>query len=433
MFFRRDGKAVLTASMDGNARLWEIPSGKLIEEMPGLVTVRGSYLPNTGQRIAISGDGSRVLTSMLRSSESRQTAQLWDGITGKPVGRRLDHEGMLRAVTLSQDGRIALTGGNDKTARLWDARTGAPLRSPLYHQDEVLAVALSLDGKLALTGSSDWTARIWDVATCAPLGDPLRHQKHVFSVNFLPHSRSVLTGGLDEVARVWTLALPKPTGQPIGQEQLDSSSLDDMPNLATAPDGTWIVTGHDDGTAQVRDATTSIANGPPLRNEYAVISVAISPNGEILATGCTDGIARVWSARTRQQLGQTMTHKGPVRSLAFSPDGQSVLSGSSDGTAQLWDALSGMPIGPPLEHVQGVDSVGFSLDGATLLTRTDIGSIRRWKRPPEATGRDERFVLWTQVLTGAVVDPGGTIHGLDSSVWMQAKKRLESLGGAPSR
>ena len=99
-----------------------------------------------------------------------------DAETGKPIGPPLQHQGAVRAVALSADGKIALTGSYDKTARLWEAANGKPIGPPLQHHGEVLAVALSADGKTALTGSRDETARLWDTATGKQIGPPQMHQ-----------------------------------------------------------------------------------------------------------------------------------------------------------------------------------------------------------------------------------------------------------------
>ena len=40
------------------------------------------------------------------------------------------HQGAVRAVAFSPDGKTVLTGSEDKTARLWESATGQPLGLP---------------------------------------------------------------------------------------------------------------------------------------------------------------------------------------------------------------------------------------------------------------------------------------------------------------
>jgi len=48
--------------------------------------------------------------------------------------------------------------------RTWDAATGRELRSLDGHEDKVLTVSVSADGRRAVTGSRDATALIWDLS-----------------------------------------------------------------------------------------------------------------------------------------------------------------------------------------------------------------------------------------------------------------------------
>ena len=57
------------------------------------------------------------------------------------------HQGWIKSVTLSADGRTLASASSDRTVRLWDAVNGQPLRTLQGHVDEVMDVALSADGR----------------------------------------------------------------------------------------------------------------------------------------------------------------------------------------------------------------------------------------------------------------------------------------------
>ena len=419
-----DGNVAVTGDDGGDVRLWDLRTRRVIGEP---FRCESSYQAFTRPHvIACSNDGRSILTGGFRRSERERGAQFSDATTGRPIGGPLLHEDVIRAVALSRCGDVAITGSDDRTARLWDARTGDRLCLPLQHQGQVLAVALNDQGTRALTGSGDKTARLWTVPKGAPVGDLIRHPGQVLDVAFRPDGRAVLTGCDDGCTRLWTLAPPDPTGTPA-----PASELNGVRHLALFPDGKTTLMGGKDGEAWVCDAATLIpTDNRPLKNEYTVRSVAVSRDGARLLTGCVDGSVRVWSSMTHWQIGSTMFHKGPVHSVAFSPDGGTVVTGGGDQTARVWDAATGKPIGPPLLHDTVVDVVAFEGSGKAVLTCTEKG-WRRWELAPEATGPDERFVLWAQVSTGSEIDSADTVSSLDAEAWIARQDRLRALGGPP--
>ena len=419
----RTGQAIGEPIPYFTVRLWDLRTGQVIGEP--IPYHPGRRDNREARSFVCSTDGKSILTTGSWRSGRQECAQVWDATDGRPLGPPLCHDKDIRAVALSRDGDVALTGSDDRTARLWDARTGKPHCGPLRHQGQVLAVALNAAGTLALTGSEDRTARVWKVAGGEPVGDPLHHPGQVLAVAFRPDGRAVLTGCDDGIARLWTLAPEEPAGTPV-----PDGDLKGLPHLAHSPDGRTILMGHNDGTAQVRDAATMLPLGPPLRHEYAILSVAISPDGTRLLTGCVDGSVHVWSARTRQPILRPLHHQGPVHSVAFSPDGRMVMTGSGDRTARLWDAATGKPIGTPLAHDAGVAAVAFGA-GDTVLTKTEDGIVRRWEVAADVPGPDERLALWAQVAIGAEIDANGTVRGLDAPAWDKKRNRLRSMGGVP--
>ncbi|MGA7500654.1 MAG: hypothetical protein WBX00_28325, partial [Isosphaeraceae bacterium] len=125
---------------------------------------------------------------------------------GAELRRFVGHTGPVYSVTLSADGRRALSGSNDMTVRLWDTDTGQELkRLERKHffgrKDTAFSVALSADGHRALsasydgTGSLDKTAHLWDADTGQELKRFEGHTDAVLSVALSADGRSALSVG----------------------------------------------------------------------------------------------------------------------------------------------------------------------------------------------------------------------------------------------
>jgi WD40 repeat protein len=64
---------------------------------------------------------------------------------------QLGHADPVTSVAFSPDGRLVLTGSEDRTAKLWDIETGEELRTFAGHTKEITSVAFSPDGREVLT------------------------------------------------------------------------------------------------------------------------------------------------------------------------------------------------------------------------------------------------------------------------------------------
>lgn len=69
-------------------------------------------------------------------------------------------------------------------------------------------------------------------------------------------------------------------------------------------------------------------------HDSAVNLSVISPDGRWLVTASDDGTARVWGVRNGQEK-RELSHDTSVKSAVFSPDGQWVVTSSDDDTARL--------------------------------------------------------------------------------------------------
>jgi WD40 repeat protein len=149
------------------------------------------------------------------------------------------------SATFSPDGKRIVTASDDNTARLWDGETGKPIGEPLKgHEYKVLRAAFSPDGKRIVTASDDSTARLWDGETGKPLGEPLKGHKHfVISAAFSPDGKRIVTASWDKTARLWDSETGKPIGELLHENAVTSAAF--------SPDGNRIVTASDDGTARL--------------------------------------------------------------------------------------------------------------------------------------------------------------------------------------
>ncbi len=282
------------------------------------------------------------------------------------------HEGPVKCVAFSPDGRRVLTGSDDHTARVWSLDTGGPAGPPLHHGKPVLCVAFSPDGRSALTASQDGTAHVWPLEEGAAGTPPLEHGgAPVPWAAFGPGGRRVVTACRDGVARVWEV----PGGKLLREVKHGAP----LHHAAFSPDGRRVVTAGDDRAARVWDAATGAAVLPALKHDGPVLWATFGPDGRRVLTAGGDHTARLWDASTGAALLPPLRHRADVMQARFSPDGRRVVTAGDDHLGVVWDAASGRASLPALRHGSGLNLAAFSPDGRHVLTASDDNTARVWE------------------------------------------------------
>jgi WD40 repeat protein len=316
--------------------------------------------------VSVSPDGRRAI-----SGSDDKTLRVWDMETGQCLLTLEDHAYGVLSVRVSPDGRRAVSGSSDNTLRVWDFETGQCLHILKGHADRVRSVSVSRDGRRAVSASDDNTLRVWDLETGQCLATLEGYSDWVLSVSISPDGRRAVSGSTDKTLRVWNLD----TGQCLATLE---GHLDWVLSVSVTPDGRRAVSGSDDNTLRVWDLETGQCLRILKGHNYAVISVSVTPDGRRAISGSDDKTLRVWDLETGQCLSTLKGHADLVSSVSVSGDGQRAVSGSFDKTLRVWDLETGQCLLILEGHAYGVRSVSVSPDGRRAVSGSSDKTLRVW-------------------------------------------------------
>jgi len=140
-----------------------------------------------------------------------------------------------------------------------------------------------------------------------------------------------------------------------------------------------------------------------------VRSVAFSNDGRQIVSGSDDKSVRVWDASTGEVLNVLEGHTAWVNSVAFSYDGRRIVSGSGDISVRVWDASTGEVLNVLEGHTAWVNSVAFSYDGRIIVSGSHDKSVRVWDASMGETvpGSGNELVLLPSYIREKTVDSTG--------------------------
>jgi WD40 repeat protein len=285
---------------------------------------------NVVRDVAITPDGCHFATGSFDT-----TARAWETATGRPAGPPLRHTNYVATVAFSPDGNTLAAGdfGPQGLIKFWDWRTGKEVRPPLRHDDIILSVAFSPDGRyLAAIKSHDWSNNpqllVWEVASARAVLR-VRYDRPTLwqteAVRFRPDNRAVLARDVKGVVRLWEV----PSGTLLGERPLDGEG-----KTRFSPDGRVVAAAANLGVRLLDGGTLALLPDGYLPHREPITDVAFSPDGAWLLTGHENGSAQLWDLATRKPVGPPAVLLGSIRAVTFTPDGKACLCVAADGTVR---------------------------------------------------------------------------------------------------
>ncbi len=168
-----DDRRAVSMSVDA-VKLWDLPTGQEVRSFELNVRPKGTTDSDWQERkkfsirFSVAADCRHAV-----SGDNDGTLRIWDLSNGAELGAFSAHKHDVRSISISADGRYAISGGclsydEDKlcdagSLKLWELATGKLLHEFLGHTTYVEAIAIPPDARFALS-SSDNALKLWDLS-----------------------------------------------------------------------------------------------------------------------------------------------------------------------------------------------------------------------------------------------------------------------------
>jgi WD40 repeat protein len=380
--FSPDGMRIVTCGFGNEARLWR-RDGSLITKLP----IEGSC--SHIRRAAFSPDGRKLVTTA-----DDGLPRLWDGLTGKFLRPFVGGHGkqvMIYDVAYSTNTGLIATGGEDKLVVWHEDGTQLNVEGE-GHQGPVKGVQFSPDGKKLSSAGSYGKAYIWDVsdgmsvrlisplpadrismaAASSGLNTFSDHAGFITVARFSRDDRRVVTADSQGKACLWenlTNSYKKLDPFPFGPTPIREAELDASGNL--------LVTGDAVGNVVVWDVSAR-TNVVSIHFGGLIESVQFVSDRQLIAvSGHADPARSVKSVKFfNLPKGDSTMHDFDKFGLpAFSSDGRRFAVTTESNEVELRRVNDGRAEGTLDTKAR---AVGFSQDGRRLVTVNLDGTVSVW-------------------------------------------------------
>jgi WD40 repeat protein len=334
------------------------------------------------------------------------SVQVWDVISGKPIGPRLEHAARFffsgefspALAAFSPDGRWLATGSSKGAARVWRLDSGesrlltGPAGAPKSPGSETKRLVFDSSGRFLLTQSANGAVHCWEVAKgkAVSVPRPMENPGTILS----PDGRFVLSVDSSRIEKLWNIADDKTTSVEleIGPEALPS---------AVSTDGRLAAFIDRQNSVRIVETATGKVRGKPILHTRPVQRVVFTPSADHLLTVDADHIAQLWqwtktggehlpiltiASGSREEGGPFAQFDEVGHFDQFGWNGRFLATLGSDDRLRIWDVKSHKQATPPLHPRVALHYEAFSADGKRLLLVGKDHIIRLWDLSPLASG-----------------------------------------------
>jgi WD40 repeat protein len=258
------------------------------------------------------------------------------------------HGSMVTSLSVSSDGKRAVSGSKDGVVEVWNADSGELHKTLRAHTTAIADVDISHDGLTAVSASMDGSFILWDLQTYQPIRT-IEAASPILAVALRADGKQAISSHAPLLAP----GLARRVGSVIGSWLRSPGNWQSCISQLIVWD---LETG--------RTVRTLAGHADPF-----VYHLALNREGDLAASGSPQSL-KVWDLRTGNELGDL---EGHVTGLAITPDNRLVFV--ADGIAGVWNIAER---GKARCLVSGnVSEIAVSHDGScAALKMADEGLIK---------------------------------------------------------
>jgi len=379
-----DGKRAIFVSLGDTWILYDMDAVQPLKTIKG-ESVRQAVTMTQDRKYIISGiyggicisdsENGQLLKKLVKEEEWRPNKEFDDQVN---------------VVTVTLDGRFALSGRNSKICILWDLESGLALKTLTGHSDSISALCVTPDAKFAVSGSKDKTCILWDLSTGQAIKSTSGHTDNITTINITPDNKYALSGSADNACILWNLEN--------GQEQLllkgHTSGID---VIESTPDSKYAVSGSKDTTCKLWDLKTSLALKTIQGHRYPVSAISITPDGTHVIS-VSDKTCLLWNLENGMVQKILTNPVGWISSLKITPEGRYAISATINGKCYVWDLNTGQIINTLENSAAWVYDIAITPDGEMIVSGSSdhtcfLTNLKSEKVFNIMKGHTERVVL----------------------------------------
>jgi WD40 repeat protein/class 3 adenylate cyclase len=419
-------------------KVWDVNTGNLKHTIKANNTVIKAGITSANQLVYFVQKMQLVESAPKKKQNIPVTIMHLQGLTAGSRGKSLriheDSDGKTTVISLSQDGKLAMSAAYIKTNRvnrrgqremmpelkLWNLQTGTLIRKLQKPIGRVYALACNQAGTLLAACSNDVSGRkriieVWDVASGSIKYRLAGSKSIATALSFDHQNQQLVSGHANRILMNWNLSARNKRWSNGNGHQSSVQAI------RLSPDGKYIVSGSRDNTVVIWDAQSLKFVKSLIKHTGSVNSITFLGNdSRRFLSAAGDAKIVLWDINTQSSINSFWGHRGTISSVVFSAQRNMFFSGSLDNSLRAWKPTQNKFVQKkPEAHVFGLRQLAISPNHTHILTAGGDNKIKLWTTTlalrqtfighssdvlsidfsPDGRyfvsgGRDEKIVLW---------------------------------------